>query len=300
MNIGPRTGPADDGMPTSVRYLNRLPSSRRRRGAPTLRLVHDGDHEPADVRERRSATRAETVRAAVSAPSAHQALRSIIDMAMESGPWDDAGLVTVDEKGDTHCPCATSPTVGRLDALQAALGQGPALDSLAERGRPAIVSDDLPADGRWPRWTPAATGAGVVAVVSLRLFTDRTYGALNLYSCRRHTVEDSVLGEADAIAAQASVILAYTVAEHRRWEVLNRHSALGQAEGILMQRFGVSATGAGAVLRSYADQQDIDVAELARRITSGRHLAPRAASSTHHPPTTTAAEGLSSIFHREA
>jgi transcriptional regulator with GAF, ATPase, and Fis domain len=299
VNIGPRPGPDDDGTTTSVRYLNRLPSSERRRGSGLLRLVRDVDDEPGNEHDLRADTRAEAVRAAVSAPSADSALHSIIDMAMESGPWDDSGLITVDESGALHSACASSPTVGRLDALQNALGEGPAVDSLAERGRVAIVSDDLLADGRWPRWAEAATGAGVAAALSLRLFTDRTYGALTLYWSRRHTIEEAALAEADAIAAQASVILAYTVAEARRCQALERHSALGQAEGILMQRFGVSASGAGAVLRSYADQQEIDVAELARRITNGRPPAGGCAP-TGRPPTVPAAEGLSSIFHREA
>ncbi len=297
MRYGPRPEPCDDGVTSNVRYLNRLASPPVVRGARAGRTQTDGRSVSGDP-ERNTDRRAETVRAAVSAPTPDEALRSIIDMAMDASPWDAAGLVTLDVRGDAHSPMASSPTVGRLDSLQGALNQGPAMDSLREGGRRAVVSENLTTDARWPRWRPAAAAAGVVTVISLRLFTDDTHGALNLYWNRRHVVADGELAEADAVAAQASVVLAYAVSEQTLREKVDRHNALGQAQGILMQRFGVSASGARAVLRSYAEHQDIDVAELARRIASLRSPIPSNGPAARGPAT--AARPFPSVFEREA
>ncbi len=299
MKYGPRPDPCDDGMTSNVRYLNRLPSSPTRRTGRAGRTSRDGRSAGAEL-EQSTDGRAESLRAAVSTPSSVEALRSIIDMAMEASPWDAAGLMAIDSCGVPHSPVASSPTIGRLDSLQGALDQGPAMDSLREGGRRAVVSENLTTDRRWPRWRPAATAAGVVTVVSLRLFTDDTLGALNLYWNRLHIVDDGDLAEADAIAAQASVVLAYTTFEQTLRATVDRHNALGQAQGILMQRFGVSAAGARAVLRNYAEHQDVDVAELARRITSLRSPASSEDSLPQRRTTATAAEPTTTFFEREA
>lgn len=261
MKLGPRPEPCDDGVMRNVRYLNRLPGSQARRG---VRWLHPSGNDSSGDRRR-----TESVRVAVSAPCSDRALRSVVEMALDAG-WDAAGLISVGTGDVPHSACASSPLVGRLDALQVTFGQGPAVDSLRETGRAAVVSRDLDVDSRWSPWRPAAIAAGVRTVISLRLFTDRTLGALNLYSGQPHGDDDGVLAEADAIAAQASAVLAHTASEERLWQAIDGLSTVGQAQPILMQRYGVTAAGARAVLRSYAEHQDPEAADLARRITSTR------------------------------
>ncbi len=271
MDRGSRPEPCDDDPTAGARYLNRVPACLPPRAARRLHCVtDDGAGTPVEPALHARATRVESMRAAVSGPSADQALRSIVEMALDSGVCDAAGLMAMNVTEDAHSACASSRTVGRLDALQLTLHQGPAVDSLRSRGRLAVVSGDLAVDGRWKRWRPAAIAAGFASVIALRLFTDRTLGALNLYSVRRQMDNDDALAEADAVAAQASVVLAYTSSEQRLWQAIEQQNMVGQAQGILMQRYGVTAAGAGAVLRRYAEYQDVNVADLARRITNTR------------------------------
>ncbi len=222
MKLGPPPEPPSDAI--TSRYLNRLPMSRTPRGARSLRSVGGAASDSADaatvqklIRAESTttvSTRAESVRAAVSSPSG-QALQSIIDMATDRGPWDAAGLVTIDPNGVPRSGCASSGTVLRLDELQVTLRQGPAIDSLRQEGRAAVICSDLAAEARWPRWRPAATAAGLSSLISLRLFTDSTLGALTFYSVRRFMDDDGALAEANTIAAQASVVLAYIASEDK-------------------------------------------------------------------------------------
>ena len=75
----------------------------------------------------------------------------------------------------------SSDLILRADELQYELGESPCLDAVWTNG--VFVIPDLAADGRWPRWAPAAADLGVGSSVSVHLFTtDTALGSLNLYS----------------------------------------------------------------------------------------------------------------------
>ena len=59
---------------------------------------------------------------------------------------------------------ATDAGAQRLDELQAELGEGPCLTAIWEQE--TVHSPDMATDDRWPRFTAAATEAGVGAVLT--------------------------------------------------------------------------------------------------------------------------------------
>lgn len=128
-----------------------------------------------------------------------------------------------------------------------------------------VHSRDLANDGRWPVWGPkAAAEAGVGSVVSYRLFTTTdTLGAMNLYSCvtGRFTTDEIYNGQ--ALAAHVAVALA----EARHAENLERavttRTVIGQAEGILMERFNITAEQAFNVLRRVSQDRNVKLNVIA-------------------------------------
>jgi len=65
---------------------------------------------------------------------------------------------------------ASEDVVRRANQLQYEFGEGPCLDTL--RDEETLVSTDLAADHRWPRWAPKVhhdLGAG--SMISLLLYT---------------------------------------------------------------------------------------------------------------------------------
>jgi len=52
----------------------------------------------------------------------------------------------------------SSDLILRADELQYELGESPCLDAVWTNG--VFVIPDLAADGRWPRWAPAAADLG--------------------------------------------------------------------------------------------------------------------------------------------
>lgn len=117
-------------------------------------------------------------------------------------PCDMAG-VSVAVKDRVHTLVATSERLRAVDDLQFQLKEGPCFDSLWREE--AVTSNDLATDERWPHWGPLVSDhTGVHASLSYRLFTtDRTLGALNVYSQRPRAFGHDDVARGYVIAAHA-------------------------------------------------------------------------------------------------
>ena len=164
----------------------------------------------------------------------------------------------------------SSELILRADQLQYELGEGPCLDAVWTDG--VFVIPDLRADGRWPRWAPAAAGLGVGSSVSVHLFTDTALGSLNLYSLHPRDYAHADLEAAKVIGAHASVVLAYTRTEQNLWQAIDTRNLIGQAQGMLMQKYGLTAEKAFGVLRRYSQQHNLKLAAVAEQLTTTRAL----------------------------
>ena len=74
-----------------------------------------------------------------------------------------------------------------------------------------------------------------------------------------------------------SSVLARAQHEQTLWEAIDSRHQIGQAQGILMERYNLSADQAFAVLRRYSQEQNRKLREVANEVVSTRHLpgAPR-------------------------
>ena len=101
---------------------------------------------------------AEAVRTAITRKSPAEALAAVIDMAVTSGPGDQASI-TMRTGRAVDSVAYSSDLILQADQLQYDLSEGPCLDAVWTDG--VFVVPDLLADGRWPRWAPAAASLGV-------------------------------------------------------------------------------------------------------------------------------------------
>ena len=74
------------------------------------------------------------------------------------------------------------------------------------------------------------------------------------------------------IGAHASVVLAYARTEQNLWQAIDTRNLIGQAQGMLMQKYGITADKAFAVLRRYSQAQNTKLAVIAEELTSTGHL----------------------------
>ena len=106
-------------------------------------------------------------------------------------------------------------------------------------------------------------------MLSLNLFTDhRVLGALNLYYPSRDEFAEDEVEIAKVVAAHASVALARLRAEQDLWRAIDSRHLIGQAQGILMERFGLPPEKAFAVLRRYSQQHNIKLHDIASTLVN--------------------------------
>jgi len=156
----------------------------------------------------------------------------------------------------------------RLDELQAELGDGPCLTAVWERE--TVHIPDMATEDRWPRFAAAATEAGVGAMLCFQLFVHGdNLGALNLYAPTAHAFTD----ESQAIglvvfAAHAAVALAAAQHEQHLHTALAHRDIIGQAKGIVMERFHLDADQAFNLLSRLSQEENTKLHDVAGKIAA--------------------------------
>jgi len=166
---------------------------------------------------------------------------------------------------------ATDPRVERADALQYELREGPCVDAAVEVR--SVHSESLEHDARWPRWGPAAAELGFHSIISAEVHgRGQRIGAVNLYGTSHTTFTSDDLDVARLFAGHGAIALANARSEDTLLEALDTRTMIGQAQGILMERFDLDAEQAFAVLRRYSQESNRRVGEIVAEIVATRQL----------------------------
>lgn len=188
---------------------------------------------------------------------------------------DHAG-VTVSAPTFLETTASSDGIAQQGDDWQYELGEGPCLDAV--RQQHTVLSQDLRSDVRWTTWGPRVVDElGVRSMLSLLLFTHKnTFAALNLYGDRTDAWDDDQLVMASALAEHLAVAAADAREIENRGRSMISRTMIGQAEGILMERFGLSADRAFEYLRRISQGNHTKLVDVAREIVETRTLpAPR-------------------------
>ena len=196
-----------------------------------------------------------------------------VEAACSGVPGCDGAAVSLVRPGRTvETMVATSDLAATCEALQHELGEGPCLDSVWTE--PAVHSADLALDLRWPTWGPrVAEDPGVRSILVLRLFTHGgTLGVLNLYSCQPDTFGAEAHEEGSALAAHLAVAVASAQEVAHLRIGMDSRTVVGQATGVLMERYGLDAVAAFAVLTRLSSTENVKLRTIAAEVVAGRSL----------------------------
>ena len=190
---------------------------------------------------------AELASALVGGVGTHVALTKLTSAAVALVPGADIAKLSVIDNGCIHSIAATSQLTAVLDRALQLAGQGPCLDAIT--AHKTIRCGDLRADFRWPRFAPSATSSGVRGVLSCPLDVRGTTGAtLSLFGFNPDpfTVQSDAMGA--MLANHAAIALINEQHERQFKAALATRDIIGQAKGMIMERFGVDAPRAFAML----------------------------------------------------
>ncbi|WP_067975088.1 GAF and ANTAR domain-containing protein [Nocardiopsis trehalosi] len=206
---------------------------------------------------------AEMARGLAEADSVEQTLEGITALAVrEIDGAEYAGVMLVRKGGVITTEAATAPVVEQVDAVQHRLGQGPCLSAVWVRDVFSI--DDMAEERRWPKFTARVRKYGIESMLSFQLFTPNdTLGGLNLYASRPHAFDARAHEVGAVLTAHASVALAGARRASHLREGMRTRQRIGEATGILMERYGLSDQQAFLLLSKASQRYNTKLRDLA-------------------------------------
>ncbi|RDH80550.1 ANTAR domain-containing protein [Mycolicibacterium moriokaense] len=182
-----------------------------------------------------------------------------------------AGITIVDGDGTVTTLAATHPYPGRLDDIQRDVREGPCLS--AAWSQHLIRIEDMAAEVRWPRYRDAAMrDTPVRSVASFQLFGDgNKIAALNLYAERARAFDEESIETGLIFAAHTTVAWNTMQRQEQFRSALASRDLIGQAKGILMERFNINAVAAFELLRTLSQESNVKLVDIATDLVRVEH-----------------------------
>jgi hypothetical protein len=196
-----------------------------------------------------------------------QTLTDIVRAAVETVPHVEAGGISLTEDGQITSSSPTGEVVTTLDRVQSELREGPCITAVLEPPEDGIVvAQDLDGDDarRWPRFAPIAVEAGYRAMLSTELSSDGgRRAALNLYAVEPRVFDAETRMTAALFGVQAAMLLYGSEQAGHLQRALDSRDLIGQAKGIIMERFGVSDDTAFQMLVKSSQDTNMKLVDVA-------------------------------------
>jgi hypothetical protein len=159
----------------------------------------------------------------------------------------EASISVTTREGRIETLAPTGPLVIRADHLQYELHEGPCMDAALEQ--PIVVVGDLATDPRWPDFGPKAATLGFGSQVAFQFRAEpHTRGALNLYAQEVDAIDQDAVHLGSMFASQVAVAMGWARQDETLNEALATRNVIGQAVGIVMERYRLDADRAFAFL----------------------------------------------------
>lgn len=200
-------------------------------------------------------------------------LKLVVAAAIEQIPGTDEAslsIVTGGRKIESQAPSSVLPS--RLDALQMELGEGPCLSAFSAQR--TIRVPDMAAEDRWPDFARGAADAGVGSMLAFQLYVEGgdNLGALNLYSRQREAFDADSEHVGLVVAAHAAIALAEARQIGHLHQAIESRDVIGQAKGILMERYKITAHQAFLLLAKASQQANRKLHVIAEELANSGEL----------------------------
>src|SRR4051812_40527336 len=204
------------------------------------------------------------------ATGVEETIDAVVQFALQALRCTYAGIALTARGSRPEIAAVTDPVVAEVYELQLGKQNGPLVTAMRER-RPVLIRDTL-ADVRWPEWAAKVATLGVRSVLDVPLATSRTVGVLGLYSPDPDAFAADDEAIAHILARHASVALAPARHEETMAQAIDARKLVGQAMGILMERFDIDGDRAFAVLKRYSQDTNTKLRDVAQQLIDTRKL----------------------------
>lgn len=194
-------------------------------------------------------------------------LRATSKAAVDAVPGAEYASVTLVTGGRVESPVLVGDLAGKSDALQQEFGEGPCIRAAVTDE--TVWIDDMRAEQRWPRFATAAAALGIRSMVCFCLYLDgHDFGALNLHSTEVEAFGSESRSIGALFAAHAATAFAGSREAQQLRTALTSRDLIGQAKGMLMERYGITADAAFRLMAQLSQESNTKLVEIAGQIVS--------------------------------
>lgn len=197
-----------------------------------------------------------------------EASAAIAEFAVAELGSDLAGVSLLRTSGRPVRLAATSSLLLQLDEVEASANRGPGTAPVAH-GAVINVVDTREEDIMWPEWSAAAAERDILSASIVGMPTLRgRWVALQLFSHRTAAFAPENQRALTAVVRVVGMGLRQVDRLANLEEALATRGLIGQAQGIVMERFGLNSDQAMQFLRRRSQQDNMKVRDIARQLVS--------------------------------
>lgn len=199
--------------------------------------------------------------------SVQQTLDRIVEHAVQLvDGCESAGVLTVDAK-QVRTLATTSDLVRTSDRIQGELGEGPCFDATRNAEDVYRIGDMTETVTRWPKYAPQARELGIGSMMGFMLYTeDDNLGALDLYSSKPNAFTPRSEHVGWLLASHAAVAFSSARTHAQLTTAMQSRHDIGEAIGIVMERYRLDEDQAFAVLKKSSQDQNIKLRDIVHTV----------------------------------
>ena len=181
---------------------------------------------------------------------------------------DYANVTVTSGRYEVDTPSATHPFAVTLDDIQRRHGEGPCLSSAWQHK--TIHVEDLESDLRWPKFrAEALERTPVRSIMGFQLFlTGKSMGSLNVFAERPGAFDAATRQLGSLFATQSALVWDAARREEQFRQALASRDVIGQAKGMIMERYSIDATQAFDMLRKLSHDTNTPLAAVAAKVVN--------------------------------
>jgi len=201
-----------------------------------------------------------------------ETIDAVVQFALQALNCSHAGVALAVRGRRPEVPAVTDPLVAVIYRLQMDTGVGPLVEAM--QSQTTVIVGDTATEQRWPEWAAQVLGLGVRSVLDVPLTTSAagTIGVLGLYNTQPDAFNSDDEAIAHILARHASVALAHARHDESMAQAIDARKLVGQAMGILMERYDIDGDHAFEVLKRYSQDTNTKLRDVAQQLILTRRL----------------------------
>jgi transcriptional regulator with GAF, ATPase, and Fis domain len=158
-----------------------------------------------------------------------------------------------------------------LDVIQNEYGEGPCVAAAWQHH--VMHVEDLAVDRRWPRYQQyALANTPIRSILSFELFVDHdTTAALNFFAHHPYAFTDESMELGHIFATHVALAWSMMRRHDQFRSALASRDIIGQAKGVIMERFDLDAVEAFDLLARLSQQSNMKLFDIARTLIDSEH-----------------------------